>query len=358
MGRHRTVEEKRELGERARQLRAEGRSRREIAAELHVGDDLLKDLLRGTTVPAALRRPNAKDDVRQAALALRRAGASYADVVAELGISKSTCSLWLRDIPAGGGGGDVRPMPVAAVPSAAEERREQARRLRAEGLLLREIAERLGVSVPTVHSCTWDLPVPPRARHGRAPDELRADLVAYWEREKGRRAVVRAAQQDFHARSVGTLTREQLHLMAVTAYWCEGSKSKSYAVREQVTFINSDVGLVRLWLAFLDDVAFPEQDRRFSVAIHESADVPRATQSWADDLGVPVERFGRPAIKRHNPRTVRLNTGDDYRGCVVVRLTKCVDLYRMIAGTWTGIMSALPGAAAGSAGGERQSRVV
>lgn len=210
-----------------------------------------------------------------------------------------------------------------------------------------------------MHSYTWDLPVPTRSRGpGRSAEDLRADLTAYWRREKERRAVVRAAQESTHARVVGPLTREQLHLMAVTAYWCEGSKSKPYAVREQVTFINSDVGLVRLWLAFLDDVCFPEEDRRYSVAIHESADVVGATASWAVDLGIPTERFGRPTLKRHNPTTVRRPTGEHYRGSVVVRLTRCVDLYRMIAGTWAGIMGALPGAPAGSVGGEAQSRVV
>ena len=40
MARHRTAEEKRELAERARELRAAGRSRREIQAELGIGDDL------------------------------------------------------------------------------------------------------------------------------------------------------------------------------------------------------------------------------------------------------------------------------------------------------------------------------
>ena len=74
MGRHRTQEEKRELGERARAMRAAGRSRREIQEELGIGDDLLTALLVGTEVPGALRRPRAKDDLRAVARELRAAG--------------------------------------------------------------------------------------------------------------------------------------------------------------------------------------------------------------------------------------------------------------------------------------------
>lgn len=47
MGRHRTPQEKQELGEQTRAMRAAGRSRREIQAELGIGDDLAKELLRG-----------------------------------------------------------------------------------------------------------------------------------------------------------------------------------------------------------------------------------------------------------------------------------------------------------------------
>ena len=36
---------------------------------------------------------------KQRALALRRQGWSYNDILKEVGVSKSTLSLWLRDVP-------------------------------------------------------------------------------------------------------------------------------------------------------------------------------------------------------------------------------------------------------------------
>jgi predicted transcriptional regulator len=344
VGRHRTPEEKRELGEKARAMRADGRSRREIREALGISEDLAKAFLRGVPVPDSLRRPRAKDAVRETAVAMRRQGRTYDDIAADLGVSKSTCSLWLRDVdregasePAVADDGNVVDV------SAADVRRRTARRLREEGRLLAEIAGELGVSTTTVYYDTLGIPAPPRARpKGRSAEDLHADLVAYWTREKARRNAERQQAEAAYAAAVGPMTREQLHLLAVTAYWCEGTKSKPYAQREQVTFINSDVGLIRLWLAYLDDVGFPEENRKISVAIHESADLSAAERSWAADIGVPLEAFGRPTIKKHNPKTVRLNTGDAYRGCLVVRLTQCAELYRRIAGTWAGIMGTLP----------------
>ena len=123
MGRHRTQDEKRELAGRARELRAAGRSRREIQADLGIGDDLAKQLLAGTEVPDGLRRPRANDDLRQEAVEMRSQGATYDQIAAALSICKSTCSLWLRD----------RPHPEADPErsAAGQERRVAALRARA-----------------------------------------------------------------------------------------------------------------------------------------------------------------------------------------------------------------------------------
>lgn len=316
-------------------MRSRGRSRREIAAALGISETLARALVHGT--------PRANEGAREAAVVLRRAGRSYSEITAEIGVARSTLSDWLRGVPAG----DAEASPVdtggAGRAAAVAARREEARRLREQGLSLSEIADRVGVSVKSVYYYTADLPLPPSAvPAGRAAADLHADLLAYWVREHARRAQLRAETECHYADGVQTLSREQLHLMAVTAYWCEGSKSKSYDLREQVTFINSDVGLIRLWLAYLDDIGFPRANRRFSLSIHETADLAAAEQSWAADIGVTVAEFRRATIKRHKPRTVRLNTGSEYRGCLIVRLTQCAELYRRIAGTWTGIMGVLP----------------
>lgn len=127
----------------------------------------------------------------------------------------------------------------------------------------------------------------------------------------------------------------------MTAYWCEGCKSKTYDRREQVRFINSDPGLILLFLAWLDQIGFPKEHRRFSLSIHESADVEAATLWWADIVGVPRELFGVTMLKRHNPKTVRKNVEGAYVGCLVIRLVQCRTLYQQIEGFWQGIMGGL-----------------
>lgn len=348
MGRQRTADEKRALAERARALREAGRSRREIQRELGIGDDLAKALLRGVPLPDELVRRQAKDAEREAAVQMRAAGRTYDEIAAELGVSKSTCSRWLS----GAKGGPAR-QPATDDDGGDDERRAEARRLRQEGATLRAVADELGVSPKTAYYWTWDLPVPPGVRRGGDPAHMDRMRRLYWDRVLGERDEERRHVHAAHAARVAGLTERELELAAVVAYWCEGSKSKPYARREQVTFINSDPGLILLFLAWLDQVGVPQDDRHFSLSIHESADLEAATTWWSRLMAVPVEDFGRPALKRHNPKTVRLNTGEAYVGCLVVRLRQCRTLYQRIEGVWQGIMGSLPGG-----GTEDLSRVV
>ena len=47
--------------------------------------------------------------------------------------------------------------------------------------------------------------------------------------------------------------------------------------------------------------------------IHESADVAAAERYWADLVGGDVADFDKTTLKKHNPKTVRKNVGDAYR---------------------------------------------
>ena len=88
------------LREQAIALRRSGRSRREIKAILGITSNAtLNDVLAGEPPPEWTRRPRAKDDLRARARELREQGLDLARIAAELGVSKSSVSGWVCDIP-------------------------------------------------------------------------------------------------------------------------------------------------------------------------------------------------------------------------------------------------------------------
>ena len=90
----RTLQQRTQLREDAVALRLAGKSVREIKDALGpVGKRTLSAALKGTPPAEWTLRPNAKDDLRERARELRTQGLSYNEIVAKLGVSKSSVSL-------------------------------------------------------------------------------------------------------------------------------------------------------------------------------------------------------------------------------------------------------------------------
>lgn len=176
------------LRERAVALRRAGLSRRQIRDRLHVdNNDILNHLLEGEPPPEWTKRPNAKDDLRDRARELRLQGWTYDQIQVELGCSKSSISLWVRDLPK-----PERREPTEQAKLAARKRWEQELAVRDEGR---------------------------------------------------QRTKAKAAQE------IGELSDRELFITGVALYWAEGTKDKPHARRERVTFVNSDPSMIRLFLA-------------------------------------------------------------------------------------------------------------
>ncbi|MBH5135384.1 hypothetical protein ACGFWG_33655 [Streptomyces sp. NPDC048405] len=268
-----------ELRERAVALRRAGYSLRQIRDELKVfNNDILSRLVKGEPPPEWTKRPRAKDDLRDRARELRRRGWTYDQIEAELGCSRSSVSLWVRDLP--------KPEPRYTP-------QEQQTLMRA-GL----------------------------ARLRSAQDEERQRT-----KEEAKLAV-------------GDLSARELFLVGVGLYWAEGGKDKPYDRRENVVFVNSDPGMIKLFLAWLNLLGIERERLRFTVVIHENADVAGAEQFWAELVSVDRSAFNKTTLKRHNPKTVRKNVGDSYRGCLVIKVLKGAELYRRIEGAWSGLVLA------------------
>lgn len=260
-------------------LRREGLSRRQIRDRLHVhNNDILNRLLEGEPPPEWTKRPNAKDDLRARARDLRLQGMTYDQIQVELGCSKSSISLWVRDLP--------KPEPRYTD----EER---------------------------------------RARMNAGLAQLRST------QNKEREETKRLARE-----SVGTLSDRELFLTGVALYWAEGAKDKPYSRRESLQFINSDPNVISLYLRWLDLLGVTLDRLRFRVSIHETADVEEAEKFWAELADVDSSTFQKATLKRHNPRTTRKNTSEAYRGCLIVYATGSAELYRRMEGAWYGIVEA------------------
>jgi hypothetical protein len=258
---------------------------------------------------------------------MRAAGKSYVEIKAELKIGASTISRILGVY----GKGRARPRVTDAL-------RGQARALRQDGRSVPEIAAELGLSKSTVWLITRDIPWAAEPRSSGSRSEV---ALAYWRKKNVQTAAERDRVTSGILESFGELTDRELLIAGAVAYWAEGTKSKPWRIRERLNFINSDPDMILLFLVWMAELRVDPSRLRYRVNIHESADVPAAEAYWADVAGVPVEQLDRATLKRHNPKTVRKNTGEAYRGCLVITVTKSAPEYRMMDGLWSAVARAV-----------------
>lgn len=76
----------------------------------------------------------------------------------------------------------------------------------------------------------------------------------------------------------------------------------------------------------------------FKVNIHENADVTAATEYWLGVTGATKDQFRKPVLKRHNPNSVRLKSGEHYQGALTIYVRRSSKLYRQIEGWARAIM--------------------
>ena len=224
-------------------------------------------------------------------------------------------------------------------PNAKDDLRIKARHLRAQGMDYDEIADALGVSKSSVSLWVRDLPTPPGLSYAERRQRAAEGVRRYWAAERQIHEARRAAACAAAAAEIGDLTDRELVIAGAIAYWCEGSKNKPDRRADRVIFTNSDPALVRFFLRFLEATGTPRTDATFRVCIHESADVDAAQRFWLEVTGVSIDQFQRPTLKHHNPRTVRKNTGEDYHGCLRIDVRRSSSLYRRIEGWSAAIMS-------------------
>ena len=95
-----------------------------------------------------------------------------------------------------------------------------------------------------------------------------------------------AAETEAAAAEIGQLTDREVLIAGAIAYWCEGTKSKPYRNADRVVFMNSDPGLIRFFLRFLEAAGVVRDDLILRVCIHESADAEAAQRFWVEVTGV------------------------------------------------------------------------
>lgn len=216
---------------------------------------------------------------KEKAIALRKEGKTYSQIMKVVPVAKSTISLWFKEVGLS---------------------KEQKQVL---------TANRLAAAM----------------RGGAAKRKQRIEKSA---------AIIRAAQSE-----IGPISKRELFLIGVALYWAEGTKQKAHNVSQSFVFGNSDPCMIKCFLSWLAAMQIPKEDVVFELYIHKTGNVPRAVDFWSNVVDIPSSVIQeRVYFKKGNPKTIRRNVGEEYNGLLRFFVKRSTDLNRKVKGWTQGII--------------------
>lgn len=223
----------------------------------------------------------AKSDLRLASIVMRKQGESVRDIATKLGISRSTASLWVRDIA----------LTV-----------EQVEFLQKRRLLSSERRRTIGVL---------------RQKQAR---------LALIEKEK-------MAGQNVY----GNLTTRELNIAGLCLYWAEGSKK-----HRRIEFCNSDPNMIKFLINWLNKVwNIPINELKCYVGINEAHRdrEDKVKNYWAEVSGIPLLNFTKTSFKKY-PLQKTYENFEDHYGTLSVKVNKPARIFYKILGHIHGLSTA------------------
>lgn len=215
--------------------------------------------------------------------------------------------------------------------------RQEAQKLRSDGLGIKTIAYQLGVSSSTASLWCRDIKLTPeqiKELERRARDPFYGRRLQNVIRQKEKRLKKIRELKEAGIKEVAKLRSREFFLIGVALYWAEGFKKD-----HRLGFANSDPSMVKFFLDWLiENCHVPKDSIRLRVGLNISHKnrVEEVEKYWSNLTKIPLIQFQKPFFqkfiwKKEFPRP------EEYFGVLRIRANKQLDLFRKIHGWIEGL---------------------
>ncbi|TFB07990.1 helix-turn-helix domain-containing protein [Candidatus Atribacteria bacterium MT.SAG.1] len=209
----------------------------------------------------------------------------------------------------------------------------KAQKLRKQGLSVKEIEKKLKVSRSSVSLWVRNIRLTRKQLEklylNKKTGQLKGSIIAAMNKIKIREAITKTLMEEGE-REVGRISQRNKFIIGIALYFAEGNKSD-----EHIGFSNSDPRAIKFiadW--FRKFCKIPKEKFRCSLYIHDNLNESEAKNFWSKLTKIPLSQFTKSYIVKNNPNRLR-KTINSYG---VLRIgTSDVNLHRKIMGWISGV---------------------
>ncbi len=196
----------------------------------------------------------ARKQDKQSVLAMRKRGMSYSQIKGKIKISKSTLSVWLKDLPL-------------------DEKR------------IRELRDNSPIRIEKFRNTM------------RAKKEMR--LYEVYKKV---------------ANDICDLSKRDLFLTGLFLYWGEGTKSQN----SLVALTNTNPAMVKFFIQWLKLFGVKSKDLKIKLHLYSDMKIKESLDFWSKELNIPISQFYKPYVKKNTLKSISYKNGFGKGTCSVI----------------------------------------
>lgn len=201
--------------------------------------------------------------------------------------------------------------------------KQDARKLRKQGLLYREIVDELGIHRTTLGKWCRDIKLTPEQimyRGKRYTNVIKAAKANHVKRQKEIGLIQKSSEKE-----IRPMTNYEFKLAGIALYWAEGDKTQG------IGFSNSDYKLVKFMIKWFREICnVPEEKIKANLYLHTGQNEKNMKQFWSEITNISLNQFNKTVFKQEGSASRKYNE-DKYKGTIKIRINDENLRYKILA---------------------------
>lgn len=194
-----------------------------------------------------------------------------------------------------------------------KEDKQKAIVMRKRGMSYSQIKEKLGVSKSTLSGWLYNMPLSEkRIRELQADNPVRIERYINTMRAK-REAKNKIVYQEI-AKRIGSISDREFLIAGLFLYWAEGSKTKN----SSIGLTNTNPMMLVLFIRWLKFFNIPSSRLKIHLHLYSDMNIKKQVYFWSKTLNVPISQFRKPYIKKTTLSSITYTNGFGQGTCSVI----------------------------------------
>ncbi len=190
--------------------------------------------------------------------------------------------------------------------------KQKALKLRAKGYSYSQIKEKLGISKSTLSGWLYNLPLSEaRIRELRADSPQRIERYRNTMRFKKEQRL--KTSYAYVNKDIGELSEREVFIAGLFLFWGEGGKT----LNGTTALSNTDPAVLVFFLKWLEVLKVPKEKLKARLHLYKDMNIVTMTDFWAKKLSIQKSKFIKPYIKQSKLTDLTYKNGYGKGTCMV-----------------------------------------